>query len=112
MREKYFARDNVPCLSPAAVLAEGRPRPWSPGSVDVLMVDTEGMDDVVVRLWLALPGFLPTLIIYEHTHIETKRRKSIEERLEELYYECKPSLPNKWADTICIRQQRNTGSPI
>ena len=104
VRKKYVTRTDVPCFSPEMILAAGRSRPWSPGSVDVLMVDTEGLDDVVVNAWLSLPGFLPALLIYEHTHVKEPRATALRDRLRERGYDCKVSVPNKWADTICILQ--------
>ncbi|EJK73729.1 hypothetical protein THAOC_04630 [Thalassiosira oceanica] len=102
VREKYVTRTDVPCFSPEMILAAGRSRPWSPRSVDVLMVDTEGVDDVVVNAWLSLPGFLPALLIYEHTHVKEPRATALRGRLRERGYDCKVSVPNRWADTICI----------
>lgn len=104
VRQKYVSKKDVPCYSPKNILAKGRQHPWSPSTVDILMVDTEGMDDIVVESWLALPDFLPTLLIYEHTHIENPRREALEKWLKELKYDCKASSPSSWADTICIQQ--------
>ena len=104
VREKYVTRTDVPCFSPDMMLAAGRSRPWSPRSVDVLMVDTEGVDDVVVNAWLSLPDFLPALLIYEHTHVKEPGATALRDRLRERGYDCKVSVPNRWADTICILQ--------
>ena len=100
----FAFHDRVPCLTPAALLRQRGP--WHPQSVDVLMVDTEGMDAEVVSAWMnSSKSFRPSLVVYEHTHLSRTERKAMLARLGALGYTCDVSHPQKWADTICLRDE-------
>ena len=101
VRQKFVAKVNVPCLTPNSILRRGA---WSALSVDVLMVDTEGMDAEVVRAWMATPGFRPSLLVYEHTHLAKRKKKALLGELGGLGYNCSVGRPRAWQDTICLKE--------
>ncbi len=65
--------------------------------IDLLLVDTEGHDDVILRQ-LDFERLRPRLIIYEHLHLTRARRDACRELLEHAGYECM----EEFFDTHCI----------
>jgi len=60
--EAYLEDVGVPCITPAGLLAELR---VAPGDVAYVLVDAEGSDQEIVGAFLDLPGFAPSMLMYE-----------------------------------------------
>jgi FkbM family methyltransferase len=67
--------EEVPCLTFAS-LWRAHPLP----RLDLLHIDAEGYDDQIL-LQVDLDGLRPTLVLYEHQHLDEARRSAIAEHL-------------------------------
>ncbi len=69
------------------------------GQIDVLVVDTEGFDDEIVKMALRLIS-TPSIIYFEHVHVSSKRLYALADLLDEAGY--------KWAygsmNVLCIHE--------
>ncbi|CAJ1441625.1 unnamed protein product [Effrenium voratum] len=62
---RYVEEIRVPCKTPAQLLAEAK---WPAAAVDILALDAEGLDQEILRAFLALPGFDPAMVFCEVCH--------------------------------------------
>lgn len=74
--------------------------------VDVIQIDTEGMDDVVLYA-CNLSKLMPSLINFEHAHIPDERLKALSQYLSKLDYKL-----YRWSrdDTLAIKTPRTSYS--
>lgn len=93
---EYVEEISVPCLS-----WESLARQQGVRNCDVLVVDTEGMDDEIVRGALDA-GLRPSVIQYEWCHLSAERRS----RCKSLLLECGYQFVDTGIDTIAIQRQR------
>ena len=71
-------------------------------AVDIVAVDTEGLDALIVSDIL-LAGLAPKVLLFEHKHLPTDVRAALHEQLQEHY-----TVVNGPYDTLCIL--RNSSS--
>lgn len=84
--DEYIEEIPVPCRTPAETFQEAGAPVKQPANLDVLLVDAEGMDAEVVKGFLELPGFRPSMIVFERQHISVTKRKELAEKLHQHHY--------------------------
>jgi FkbM family methyltransferase len=92
----YVDEISVPCMSWQSLAKQQGVR-----DCDVLVVDTEGMDDEIVRGALNA-GLRPAIIQYEWCHLAAERRS----RCKSLLLECGYQFVDTGIDTIAVQPQR------
>jgi FkbM family methyltransferase len=91
--DERLVRVEVPCLTFDSLCARCE-LAW----VDLLLLDTEGYDHEILAS-IDWSRHRPRLVVYEHYHMRSETRRSLEERLTGLGYECK----SEGFDTWCLQ---------
>lgn len=92
--ESRLVEISVPTLTFASLLAK-----HSVGKVDLILVDTEGYDAAIID-GIDLAQVRPSLLVYEHYHLEPRERAACRERLEDAGY----LTMEEGFDTFCVRR--------
>ena len=54
--------------------------------IDVLFIDAEGSDSKVLQMFMEIPDFLPSVITYEHKHLNRTQADDARQLLRNLSY--------------------------
>jgi FkbM family methyltransferase len=92
--DQYVEEISVPCLS-----WQTAGRNYGLANCDVLVVDTEGMDDEIV-LGALDGGLRPSVIQYEWCHLSASRRAHLKSKLAEHGY----SFADTGIDTVAVKE--------
>lgn len=93
--DSRLVETEVPCLTFDSLLAKHRLE-----KVDLLLTDTEGYDDELLR-HIDFSVHQPTLVIYEHYHLAERDRLACRARMQDYGYETMA----EGFDTWCLRPE-------
>ena len=94
VKKKHIVKDKVKCLSPKSLMEK-----FNIKNFDLLVIDTEGYDDVILNEFLKIDNINP-VIIFEWIHIKNSNFIKLYKKLEEKNYK----LLRIEKDLICFKK--------
>ncbi len=94
VKKRHIVKDKVKCLSPKSLIEK-----FNIKNFDLLVIDTEGYDDVILNEFLKIDDIKP-VIIFEWIHIKNSNFIKLYKKLEEKNYK----LLRIEKDLICFKK--------